>query len=404
MNSFWDLTRFEFRKIFRKKSTVIILLITVLISIFSCGAVLLGDIYENGKPVESQIEAMNKDRSYARALDSRMIDETILLEMSMAYGKIPVNEGYRQTSEYQQYARPYASIYALARQVYGASEPFNVDNAKILTSQKAKTFYDIRNEIVKTDIQEMNASDATKQKLLELNSQVDTPFEFSYSDGYTRFFTMMYTTGMLVCFVAAILLAPLFAGEYSSGTDQVILTSKHGKGKLILAKLFVGVITALGLSLIFSMLTYFQCMLTYGFDGANAAIQLFRPLDVYPLTMSQLALLCIICVMSGTLLTCAINMLLSAKLKSAFSVIILIGILMIVPMFINDPGISVLLSNLMNLLPTNMMALWTQLDAQLFELGNLSIEPYVLIPIFSLVFSIILSIFAYFGFKKHQIS
>lgn len=404
MNSFWDLTRFEFRKIFRKKSTVIILLITVLISIFSCGAVLLGDIYENGKPVESQIEAMNKDRSYARALDSRMIDETILLEMSMAYGKIPVNEGYRQTSEYQQYARPYASIYALARQVYGASEPFNVDNAKILTSQKAKTFYDIRNEIVKSNIQEMNASDATKQKLIELNSQVDTPFEFSYSDGYTRFFTMMYTTGMLVCFVAAILLAPLFAGEYSSGTDQVILTSKHGKGKLILAKLFVGFITALGLSLIFSMLTYFQCMLTYGFDGANAAIQLFRPLDVYPLTMSQLALLCIICVMSGTLLTCAINMLLSAKLKSAFSVIILIGILMIVPMFINDPGISVLLSNLMNLLPTNMMALWTQLDAQLFELGNLSIEPYVLIPIFSLVFSIILSIFAYFGFKKHQIS
>lgn len=404
MNSFWDLTRFEFRKIFRKKSTVIILLITVLISIFSCGAVLLGDIYENGKPVESQIEAMNKDRSYARALDSRMIDETILLEMSMAYGKIPVNEGYRQTSEYQQYARPYASIYALARQVYGASEPFNVDNAKILTSQKAKTFYDIRNEIVKSNIKEMKASDATKQKLIELNSQVDTPFEFSYSDGYTRFFTMMYTTGMLVCFVAAILLAPLFAGEYSSGTDQVILTSKHGKGKLILAKLFVGVITALGLSLLFSMLTYFQCMLTYGFDGANAAIQLFRPLDVYPLTMSQLALLCIICVMSGTLLTCAINMLLSAKLKSAFSVIILIGILMIVPMFINDPGISVLLSNLMNLLPTNMMALWTQLDAQLFELGNLSIEPYVLIPIFSLVFSIILSIFAYFGFKKHQIS
>lgn len=404
MNSFWDLTRFEFRKIFRKKSTVIILLITVLISIFSCGAVLLGDIYENGKPVESQIEAMNKDRSYARALDSRMIDETILLEMSMAYGKIPVNEGYRQTSEYQQYARPYASIYDLARQVYGASEPFNVDNAKTLTSQKAKKFYDIRNEIVKTDIQEMNASDATKQKLLELNSQVDTPFEFSYSDGYTRFFTMMYTTGMLVCFVAAILLAPLFAGEYSSGTDQVILTSKYGKGKLILAKLFVGFITALGLSLIFSMLTYFQCMLTYGFDGANAAIQLFRPLDVYPLTMSQLALLCIICVMSGTLLTCAINMLLSAKLKSAFSVIILIGILMIVPMFINDPGISVLLSNLMNLLPTNMMALWTQLDTQLFELGNLSIEPYVLIPIFSLVVSIIMSIFAYFGFKKHQIS
>lgn len=404
MNSFWDLTRFEFRKIFRKKSTVIILLITVLISIFSCGAVLLGDIYENGKPVESQIEAMNKDRSYARALGIRMIDETILLEMSVAYGKIPVNEGYRQTSEYQQYARPYASIYDLARQVYGASEPFNVDNAKTLTSQKAKNFYDIRNEIVKTDIQEMNASDATKQKLLELNSQVDTPFEFSYSDGYTRFFTMMYTTGMLVCFVAAILLAPLFAGEYSSGTDQVILTSKNGKGKLILAKLFVGFITALGLSLIFSMLTYFQCMLTYGFDGANAAIQLFRPLDVYPLTMSQLALLCIICVMSGTLLTCAINMLLSAKLKSAFSVIILIGILMIVPMFINDPGISVLLSNLMNLLPTNMMALWTQLDAQLFELGNLSIEPYVLIPIFSLVVSIIMSIFAYFGFKKHQIS
>lgn len=404
MNNFWDLTCFELKKILRKKSTAIILLITLLISVLSCGGVLIGDIYENGIAVESQIEAMNKDRNYARALENRLVDETLLLEMSEAYGTISVNEGYRQSVEYQTFARAYSSIYGLARQVYGRTEAFNVDTAKALTTQKASDFYNIRNENIESNIQAMNASDTTKQKLLEINAQVATPFQFSYTDGYTRFFSIMYTTGMLVCFVAAILLAPLFAGEYSSGTDQLILTTKHGKRKLILAKLFVGVVIALGFSLFFSLLTYFQCMFTYGFDGADAAIQLYMPLNVYPLTMGEAALMNGICIMSGTLLMSAINMLLSAKLKSSFSVIIFIGIFMIVPMFINDPEINVLLSNLLSLLPTNMMTIWTILSEQLFEIGNISILPYVGIPLFAIFACGILLPIAYHGFKNHQIS
>lgn len=65
MHSFFDLVGYEYKKILKRKSVWVMLVLDVLIAVVTCGGVLIGDLYEDGVAFESQYEGMVKDRSYA---------------------------------------------------------------------------------------------------------------------------------------------------------------------------------------------------------------------------------------------------------------------------------------------------------------------------------------------------
>lgn len=164
----------------------------------------------------------------------------------------------------------------------------------------------------------------------------------------------------------------------------------------------VGIISA-GLSLVLTALTFISCMIIYGFDGSQAAIQNLTPLSVYPLKMGELAVICTICVLFANLLTSGITLLLSSKFKSPFGVIIISGVIIMAPMFVNPPETNILLNNLLCLLPANMAAIWNIISEIMFEFGRISIEPYIFMPLFGAGLSAVLLPFAYKAFKNHQI-
>lgn len=375
MHSFFDLVGYEYKKILKRKSVWVMLVLGVLIAVVTCGGVLIGDLYEDGVAFESQYEGMVKDRSYARNLAGRPLDERLL---------------------FQTYARPYVMVRMYTRGIYDKSI---VD----LTEEDAKAFYTIRDAKLKEEIAGTHLNERSKQKLNDLNEQIKKPFVYEYIEGYDRFLVIMYTTAIITSFIAAICIAPIFAGEYTSGTDQLILASAHGKKKLIWAKIFTG----LTLSTLFSMslivITYFQCMFTYGFDGAHAQWQLCIPMSPYPLTMGQVALMLSICILCANLLCSMIVLFLSAKLKTPFSVIIIAVTIIVAPMYISISQNNVVLYNLVNLMPSNMMEVWHITSPILYEIFNLSIQPYIFMPIFSIIVTIILIPFTYSSFKKHQI-
>lgn len=404
MNNFWQLTRYEYKKILRKKSTIIILILTVAVTLLSSLAILVGNVYVDGVPTETYYEAMKTERSYARAHSGLEIDSSLLLEMSTAYGKVPAEGKYSETKEYNLYARKYSHIYGIARTIYGElEEKFSIAQIQKLTPEMADSLYDIRREAVEREVSSLMASEATKEHLLQLDSQVETPFVFDYAEGYARFFGIMYTTGIIICFASAILLASIFAGEYTSGADQLLLSSRNGKKTLIYAKLFTSVTLSGGICLFLTLLTYLQCMFTYGWDGINAPIQLFMPLTVYPFSIGTTVLLYGINIFMATQLTIGITVFLSSRMKTPFGVIVITCIFLMFPMFISDPERSVLLSNFLSMLPTNMMAIWNLLSLRLFEFGRISIEPYIICPILCAILSAFFLFFAKRGFEKHQI-
>jgi ABC-type transport system involved in multi-copper enzyme maturation permease subunit len=379
MNNFWCLVGFEYKKILKKKSIILTLILALVLIMFSCVGILIGSHYEGGKRYESNYEGMLKDRAFDRALSGRAIDSELLLETSKAYAKIPSSDNYSTTNR------------------------FELEDAQNLTKEQADNFYQARYEKIKDTVNNTTLSAKAKEKLLTLEEGVKKPFIMDLTDGYTRFFTMMYTTGIIACFVIAICLAPIFSGEYTSGADQLILTSKNGKKSLIAAKLFTGVTLSFVICITFTLTTYFECMFVYGFDGANAPLQLYLPCCSYSLNMWQVAAIFSACVLFGNLFSAAITILLSSKFKTPFGVIIIISLIIVAPMFINISETNVLLFNLFSLVPTNMMALWMIIASVLFEPFGIPLQPYIFMPIFAGIMVVLILPFAYRGFKYHQI-
>ena len=336
MKEFWTLVSFEYRKILGKRSVKIALLLTLFLSVFSIWGTLMGSYYIEGELFESNAEAMKKDRAYARELSGRILDDKLLMETADAYQTIPDSAAvYQSTEEYQKNARKYSSIYSLARQVYDTPNVrFGAPEMGTLDPARAEQFYEIRELCMTKQIENAPISENAKEVMMQYSAEVKEPWIFSYSDGYTRFMTIMATSGVMAAFVMAICLAPLFAGEYSNHTDQLLLSARYGKGKLIKAKFFTGFSMTGIVTLLVTLQSYVQSMLTFGFDGGNANVQIYDALFPYPLTLKQAALLQSICVFFACMCMSALTMFFSSRMKSAFGVIILSVLLLCVPMFV----------------------------------------------------------------------
>ena len=405
MKEFWTLVSFEYRKILGKRSVKIALLLTLFLSVFSIWGTLMGSYYIEGELFESNAEAMKKDRAYARELSGRILDDKLLMETADAYQTIPDSAAvYQSTEEYQKNARKYSSIYSLARQVYDTPNVrFGAPEMGTLDPARAEQFYEIRELCMTKQIENAPISENAKEVMMQYSAEVKEPWIFSYSDGYTRFMTIMATSGVMAAFVMAICLAPLFAGEYSNHTDQLLLSARYGKGKLIKAKFFTGFSMTGIVTLLVTLQSYVQSMLTFGFDGGNANVQIYDALFPYPLTLKQAALLQSICVFFACMCMSALTMFFSSRMKSAFGVIILSVLLLCVPMFVKVSAYPLLGYLLFHLMPANMMQYDYIFSMIPYEIAGVVIPPYVMMPVVALCLCIILIPFAYRGFKHHQV-
>ena len=405
MKEFWALVSFEYRKILGKRSVKIALLLTLFLSVFSIWGTLMGSYYIEGELFESNAEAMKKDRAYARELSGRILDDKLLMETADAYQTIPDSAAvYQSTEEYQKNARKYSSIYSLARQVYDTPNVrFGAPEMGTLDPARAEQFYEIRELCMTKQIENAPISENAKEIMMQYSAEVKEPWIFSYSDGYTRFMTIMATSGVMAAFVMAICLAPLFAGEYSNHTDQLLLSARYGKGKLIKAKFFTGFSMTGIVTLLVTLQSYVQSMLTFGFDGGNANVQIYDALFPYPLTLKQAALLQSICVFFACMCMSALTMFFSSGMKSAFGVIILSVLLLCVPMFVKVSAYPLLGYLLFHLMPANMMQYDYIFSMIPYEIAGVVIPPYVMMPVVALCLCIILIPFAYRGFKHHQV-
>lgn len=405
MKEFWALVSFEYRKILGKRSVKIALLLTLFLSVFSIWGTLMGSYYIEGELFESNAEAMKKDRAYARELSGRILDDKLLMEAADAYQTIPDSAAvYQSTEEYQKNARKYSSIYSLARQVYDTPNVrFGAPEMGTLDPARAEQFYEIRELCMTKQIENAPISENAKEVMMQYSVEVKEPWIFSYSDGYTRFMTIMATSGVMAAFVMVICLAPLFAGEYSNHTDQLLLSARYGKGKLIKAKFFTGFSMTGIVTLLITLQSYVQSMLTFGFDGGNANVQIYDALFPYPLTLKQAALLQSICVFFACMCMSALTMFFSSRMKSAFGVIILSVLLLCVPMFVKVSAYPLLGYLLFHLMPANMMQYDYIFSMIPYEIAGVVIPPYVMMPVVALCLCIILIPFAYREFKHHQV-
>ncbi|WMJ89952.1 hypothetical protein [Anaerocolumna sp. MB42-C2] len=403
MNNLKTLIGYEYKKIFIRKSTWITFLFAVGITLLSCFGDLMGNVYIEGKPVYTHYQEMKTDRAYARALAGREVGDTLIGEMQEAYGYVPDVPLYSATEEYRTYARPYSPIYHLVRSVLKYTVDETVTPGHILKFD-ATDYYKQRDIAVHNILNKENLTGLEIKKLLKMNEKVKNPFTFYYTDGYHSIMTRMYTIGIILFFTIIICLAPVFANEYYERTDQLLLTTRYGKNKGILAKLSAGISFGIGICFVILLTQIVPTLLIYGTDGWNAQIQIINATTAYHFNVLQSVLiLCGMTVTASILISC-ISLYLSAKLKNSFGVVVILGSFIILCLFLHVPQQYRILYQLVNALPMNLMKAEGTFSDYFFIFFGKCFTVYQAVPtIYGLIAAILLKS-SFKSFKNHQIS
>lgn len=407
MNIFFEIAGYEFKKILCRKRNIIVLVLIIIVGALSVFGTIIGNYYytdENGNEITvSRYEEEMIERRNAEALSGRAIDADLIMEAVEAYRQVPLKGStrYTDTTEYQNNAKKYSEIYGIVRRAYGLN---SIEDFQALTRQQAEQFYSLRREN-RGYIESSGRSEALKSYWNDCLDKSPETLIYEYSGGYDRFAAVMYTTAIMAGAAIAVMFSGIFSNEYTSGADNLILSSKHGKGLVIGAKLFAVFVISLVLILLLIAVSYAETMAVWGSGGADGSLSLMGDIFLYPLTIGQSVLRYILCIIMACLLFAAVTAAFSAAVKTPFGTVVIMSLLLIVPMFITVPdGSPVWMNCLVNLLPTNMMAFWGAMFDYQYEIFGTVIPPYVFLPVFSAAASCICVYLAYRSFKKHQIS
>lgn len=407
------LIRFELRKIIRKKTFLFGVLILLGAAVF-LSMILISNERITGKDGKflHGIAAIQLQKEYNRQLSGSLTVDKIVDAVKWQHfikhdpnnldgkGEITIEANAKNLVKYEQ-------IYTLVSSAFspvGDYDFYVIDN---MEPSEAKVFYQKRLEKVNDYLQQddsFNYSEEEKEFFIKMNEKISVPFKIAHVNGWENVFENQQSLFLIISFVIAICLAPVFAGEYQSGADSIILSSRYGRNKLIFAKLIAALIITL-LFYAIAVLTYTLILLAIcGFDGRNASIQIIELLAPVPYSVFQTYLWTVFIGGMACLLMSVITLWLSSRLRGPFQVIIASGIILVGPLLIPIQQNSRILHNLLGLFPGYM-----------FDVYN-KITQYEAIRIFGLFFleykfMIISSIFMislmlpdlYRVFRKHQV-
>lgn len=408
------LTRFELRKIMRRKSFFIGIALVVAVALLGVWALVsaasLTD--KNGRDLNG-LESIPLRREYDRKLAGPLTVERIAAAVVFHQQVIhnPKNltkKGEITNEAYVTYEVEKEPIYRLIRFAFSHSREYDHYIIDSMTPGTAKTFYQERldkvKEYIDKDYTPGNASAELKDYFMRMNESIPVPFQMDYVAGWENVFENLQFVLLISAFVIAIWLAPVFAGEYQSGADAIILASRYGRSKLIAAKMKASLLVSLGL-LVMGVGIFTLLMLgIFGFEGRNASVQMIELFAPVPFTVFQSYLWAILIGSLACLTTGAVTLWLSSRMSTPFPVIITIVILLIGPLFFPASKSSRLYNHIMNLLPGNMVngvARVTEYEA--YSVVGQLIPGYMFAAGFAILVIALLLPFTCRAFRNHQV-
>ena len=166
--------------------------------------------------------------------------------------------------------------------------------------------------------------------------QGEEPLLLGYTDGYTGFIMMGMYLMVTLGFVLIIALSPVFSEEYSRGTDALILTSRYGKTRCGLAKIFAAYLFTLLITGIFLLVTILLFLTGFGLTGGDSSIQLNSRDLLYALpyfmTCLEAAGSSLLLWLAGALILTALVLILSALCRTSFLALLMALTLYLLPM------------------------------------------------------------------------
>lgn len=355
MSDFITLVKYELKKIFTRKTALISVIVMMLVMAFMvCADVIITD--ENGK---SAYDEMEEYRMRSIHLNGRRIDDRLLCEMRESFESraLALDGTINSDAILEDITNPYRPIYVLVKSITGSeTDVLAVDETALYKEWRAVNEKRWENSYL---------TEGEKNYWREKMNEVETPFTYYYSYGSSKAMEIFYTCSVLMLLMVTVSLSAVFSDEYGKGMDRLIMVTRKGRDLTYFAKLVAGVIFAFVSALLIilsGLLPLFAC---YGTEGINGAVQLYMETSPFPMTIKEVILVYMLIYMISSVLYAVLTMLLSQVFKSSITAMGIMTGFLLVMMCLNVPERYRCLACLFDLLPANVLAVWSLYDCKL---------------------------------------
>lgn len=406
------LVRYEFLKILRKKSSLIVMAVSLILTGFLFGLPIMqyqtynqdgaikgadGIAYEKGRYADLSVPL--SEEYVAKTI--REVQELFENPDNIGYDG---NEQFLIGDAYWNGVAPREKLLNLIANVYSSpNDIWGYNNLPDLNIKDGASFYQTMGGKIQALLNNPSRALSNEQKEYwgSMADKVDTPLQYGYYGGWeviiSSFELLMFAL-LAICMVAA----PVFSGEYQTGTDAVLLSAKYGKTKLATAKIaatflfgtvafILHIIVACGLPLI-----------AFGTDGWNLPLQIANTAIPYPFTFLQAVLINIGIIFLVLFAMIGFTLFLSSKMKSPYLVLIILVPILFIPLFLTPNGTAGGYNLALFLLPYR--AAMPEFGKYIsYQFGGLVLDVLTVRVILYALLTLIMLPLAGLGFKKHQV-
>lgn len=407
------LIKYEFLKILRKKSTLIVMAVSLILTGFLFGLpVLQYQTYNQDDVIKGAEGIAYKKGQYADfsiPLSEEYVTETIREVQSLF--EIPDNVGTDGNEQfligdaYWEKVAPREKLLTLIANTYSdPNEIWGYNNLPDLDMSNRTSFYQAMERKIKTQLNSPSRAFSNEQKEYwsSMADKVDTPLQYGYYEGWEVIITS-FELLMFALLAICIVVAPVFSGEYQAGTDAVILSAKYGKTKLATAKVAASLLFGTVAFILHIAVACGLPLAAFGVDGWNLPLQIANTMIPYPLTFLQTVLINIGIIYLVLLAMVGLTLLLSAQMKSPYFVLAILVPLLFLPMFLTPNGTTGLYNLTLFLLPYR--AAMPELSEYIsYQFGGLVLDAFTVRTVLYVFLTVFMLPLARLGFKKHQVA
>ncbi len=407
------LVKYEFLKILRKKSTLIVMAASLVLTGFLFGLPIMQyQTYNQDGAIKGASGIAYEKEQFVRIsvpLSEEYITETMKEVQHLFKNTDNIgydgNERFLVGDAYWNEIAPREKLLNLIANTYSKpGENSGYNHLADLNTKNKMPFYQAINDKIESMLNAPSRAMSDEQKTYwrGMASKRKAPLNYGYHEGW-EIIISSFELLMFAVLAICIVIAPVFAGEYQAGTDAVILCGKFGKTKLIAAKITASLLfgtIAFGLHI---LVAFGLPLAAFGMDGWNLPLSIANTTIPYPFTFLQAVLFNLAIVYLVLVAMMGLTLFLSAKMKSPYLVLIILVPVLFIPLFLTPNGTSGAYNLILFLLPyrSTMPEFGKYIS---YQFGGCVIDALTARAILYAVMAGIMLPLAGLGFKKHQVA
>lgn len=406
------LIKYEFLKILRKKSTLIVMAASLILTGFLFGLPIMQFQTYNQDGVIKGADGIAYEKGQYADLSVPLSGEYVAETIREVQGLFenPDNIGYDGNEQfligdaYWNGVAPREKLLNLIANTYSKrNEILGYNNFPDLDINGGASFYQTMERKIQNLLNNPSRKLSNEQKEYwgSMAEKVDTPLQYGYYEGWEVIISS-FELLMFALLAICIVVAPVFSGEYQEGTDAVILSAKYGKTKLTTAKIAASLLFGTAAFILHVVVACGLPLAAFGADGWNLPLQIANTAIPYPLTFLQAVLINIGIIYLVLLAMVGLTLFLSAQMKSPYLVLIILVPILFILMFLTPNGTTGAYNLTLFLLPYRVaMPEFSKYIS--YQFGSLVLDTLTIRAILYVFLTVIMLPLARLGFKKHQV-